>query len=379
MSKPAPRVFLDIGLPKTGTTHHQLNTYPFLDPTCIAYNPGDIIYPLREILPSVRVIKSKKGIEETKINIRNTLAGFDSAILISDESISVDGYSPYYEENMSFLAQLFPDAEILLTLRNQFDWCRSMYKQSVHQGNVQPAHRFFYFGSNRIERTKNWYEDSKGCLPRLDVYRINWPELIQDYRSHFGAKSVHIFFYEDPAYSSEELNPSQNNIIGRLNKCLGVRLSEEIRAQREEDFYHMSEDQFHARWNLSKSQLVMPLLNRSMSMLGIKCSIAYVWARKMLGAGRIPYRRRVSPRKGWREKMSIAGTWWFWRSVWQRYIDRFLYLDWDCMRASGWDEVTSGYFFLQNQALQKVVECQTMPKEYFVFPKLKNGRGFISR
>ncbi len=177
MSNATSRILLDIGLPKTGTTYHQFNIYPFLDPKCIAYNPGDIIYPLREVLPSTRVIKSEKEIEKTKRNIKNTLAGSDRTILISDESMSVDGYCPYYEENLIFLAQLFPGAEILLTVRNQLDWCRSMYKQSVHQGNIQHACQFFYFGTSQIGQTKNWYEDSKERLPRLDVYEINWPKL----------------------------------------------------------------------------------------------------------------------------------------------------------------------------------------------------------
>lgn len=355
-----PRILLDIGLPKTGTTYHQLNTYPFLDPKCIAYNPGAIIYPLREVLPSLRVIKSEKEIEKIKKNIKNTMAGFNRTILISDESISVDGYSPYYEKNLICLAQLFPGAEILLTVRNQLDWCRSMYKQSVYQGNIQHARNFFYFGSSRIGQVKNWHEDLKGRLPRLDVYEINWPKMIQAYYDHFGKRDVHVLFYE-------EFSRSKEAIVKKVEQLLGAEVLGVVLTQRQNDLKRLSDKEFHARWDLTKMQAQELKLNRSLSMFAIRFSIVYSWMRQIVGLGKIPYRFTGKTATEWGMKLARVPTWWFWRTIWQRHLDSIVYLDWDCMSRTNWEVETTEFFYHQNVRLSRLLNNRELPEEYFNF------------
>ena len=360
MSNATSRILLDIGLPKTGTTYHQFNIYPFLDPKCIAYNPGDIIYPLREVLPSTRVIKSEKEIEKTKRNIKNTLAGSDRTILISDESMSVDGYCPYYEENLIFLAQLFPGAEILLTVRNQIDWCRSMYKQSVHQGNIQHERQFFCFESSQIGETKNWYENSKERLPRLDVYEINWPKMIQACYDHFGKHHVHVFLYE-------EFSRSKESAVKRLEQCLGAEMSGVVLAQYQNDLKRLSDKEFHARWSLTKKQAQETKVNRSLSMFAIRCSILYSWIRLTVGLGKIPYRLTGQTTTESGTKLARLHTWWFWRTIWQRHLDTMFYLDWDCMSRTSWEAETTEFFYHQNVQLSRLLDNRELPEEYFDF------------
>ena len=126
----------------------------------------------------------------------------------------------------------------------------------------------FYFGSSQIGQTKNWYEDSKERLPRLDVYEINLPKMIQAYYDHFGKHHVHVFLYE-------EFSRSKESAVKRVEQCFGVGSHEEIKAQRQNDLKRLSDKEFHARWSLTKKQAETSLLNRSMLMFRIRCSIAY--------------------------------------------------------------------------------------------------------
>lgn len=148
-------VFIDVGLPKTGTTFRQKVIYPQLD---------DIEYYRYAF---------KRGINE--------FIGYEnSKILISDESISGRCcYMPQHSASERYnavrnLKKLYPDAEILISVRNRDEWIQSLYRQ------------YIWFGGKLT--FNEWLED-------IDTEAHDIQKYIRLLEENFD--TVHIFYLED--------------------------------------------------------------------------------------------------------------------------------------------------------------------------------------
>ena len=111
-------------------------------------------------------------------------------------------------------------------------------------------------------------------------------------------------------------------------------------------------------------------------MLGIQCSRAYYKLKRSFGL-RITY--KVHPAIEARShkllyKFKVLNSWWFWRELWQRRIDKFSYLDWDPIPSTDWGVHTSDYFLEQNRELAMLLEPGELTDEYYCLGK--HGRKF---
>ena len=129
------------------------------------FNPPELMGMLRELLSTTTKVVSEERSTEVKEQIRKYLQACPNKLVLSSEEFSFDGYCPYYQKNISLLSELFPNSQILVTLRQQKDWCMSMYKQSVQQGNVQTTSQFLDFSGAKVTSTQNYCRNLNKVLP----------------------------------------------------------------------------------------------------------------------------------------------------------------------------------------------------------------------
>jgi hypothetical protein len=176
---------IHIGYHKTATSWFQKNFYPhvrnaiylerqrvrdaFLNTTAFIFDPEQA----RESLQ----------VDGRPILCEEDLCGhYDNGGLL--ESLSKD---------LAFRIQaVYPDAQIVIFIRNQVDMIRSTYLQYVRGGGTYSLKRFISpYGRGSIYR-KRWYKN-----PLLTLDHFAYQHLIHHYQSLFGPSRVQVFCYED--------------------------------------------------------------------------------------------------------------------------------------------------------------------------------------
>lgn len=175
-------VYIHIGLPKTGTTFLQHLIFPML---------RDVNYL------------------ETNTNIKNFINNYNlkNQFLISSESLSGNPFSGYwfrdFKNNIVKVKKLFPDASIILGVREHKSLIKSLFNQYLHEGGTKDFTRFF-----------NQANDEKYFFERADLsYKLRI-ELIEEY------------FENVYCFSFEEFKVDFESFFRKFGRFLGVRLEE---------------------------------------------------------------------------------------------------------------------------------------------------------
>jgi hypothetical protein len=146
------QVVIHLGLPKTGTTFLQ---------KAIFSNFPDINYIERNF-------NLKTKIQTNKLN------------LISEEGLSGSYYRTINNEDNRFdiankLKLLFPNAKILLGIREQNKWIRSMYSQAVREGCPHSFNKWYELINKNFLDVDKYVKYLKNLFS--DVYIFNFEEL----------------------------------------------------------------------------------------------------------------------------------------------------------------------------------------------------------
>jgi len=89
------------------------------------------------------------------------------------------------------LHAVYPDAQIVIFIRNQLDMIRSTYLQYVRTGGTWSLKRFLFpYEQDRVYAAR-WYKK-----PMLTLDHFAYRDLIGHYREVFGKSNVHVFCYE---------------------------------------------------------------------------------------------------------------------------------------------------------------------------------------
>jgi hypothetical protein len=203
------KIYLHIGLPKTATTFLQEEVFPQITDPDFIYNPPDIMEYISSFL---RFDPSQKYVKEThQKEISQILQSYaDKNILLSAESMSVDPWT-FNRKNCAILSQLLPQAEIILFLRQQTDWVRSMYRFSVKKGTFITARQFLGYNQGTFSYTNPSFRWRKTTL---NVPAIRFDELIQEWSDRFGKEHIHIFFFENLADDPQKTMDSLFTLLG---------------------------------------------------------------------------------------------------------------------------------------------------------------------
>lgn len=181
MSRNNHPVIIHIGLHKTATTWLQniffIGSNGFFSPFSYFEIADRIVYPSHsELLPSEiqREVAERSRGEEGKVTV------------LSCERLCGNPHSGSYDrrEIATRLKNVFPDARIVITLRNQEDIIVSNYKQYVREGGIGS---FAYY-------TKG---DPPERIPTFNLKQFEYDQLAELYFDLFGEKNVCILRMED--------------------------------------------------------------------------------------------------------------------------------------------------------------------------------------
>ena len=104
----------------------------------IIYNPPLLTQYIADLLKAENsdVENVKRHINKEKSRLKKSN---QNKVLISREIMSGDCFRLYpdYREIHKRLGLVFPDAKIIIFLRNQFDWIQSLYRETVHMHHYQ--------------------------------------------------------------------------------------------------------------------------------------------------------------------------------------------------------------------------------------------------
>ncbi len=249
---------IHIGYHKTATSWFQKSCYPmvrnaiyldrkrvrnvFLNTTAFMFDPARA----REALQ----------VEGRPIICEEDLCGhFDNGGLL--ESLSRD--------MARRLHAVYPDAQIVIFIRNQLDMIRSTYLQYVRAGGTWSLRRFLFPYENDPVSAGRWYKK-----PMLTLDHFSYQHLIRHYQSVFGRSAVNVFCYE--AFAADPRGFVQD-FADRFD--LDVAVDQLNYARRNESLGIVSLQLARwlgpfTRWESPNRLRLLPLLPRWVSKAGLK-------------------------------------------------------------------------------------------------------------
>lgn len=213
------RIFLHIGLHKTATTYLQQAVFPRLEAGRIEYNPADISSRMRDVFrlrgATGMLGEYRERCREEAMDLLDRRRSSPGArdLLLSHEGFSQFEFVQNYDENADLLHSIVPEAEIVLFLRFQPEWLLSLYRQSVSVGEHQPVASFLNFRDGEFRPTREPYND-EGLL-HMNALGADWGHLIDCYARRYGARNVHVYFFED-------FRDDAARTVGELCRLMGV-------------------------------------------------------------------------------------------------------------------------------------------------------------
>jgi len=171
------KIFIHMGLHRTGTTFLQQHVFPKLNVNYIHVDAKDIMKKA-DIKDGQINLLSSEYFSGAPLDFKNIHYGSSDRYLIAEK-----------------LKELYPKAELIIVLRNTDDWKRSLYNQYVKsQGHI-----------TREEFDK-----------KFDKSYLDYITYTDYLNKKFGIMNVHYFDYQD-------LKDDYQDFINRMCKVIGVK------------------------------------------------------------------------------------------------------------------------------------------------------------
>jgi hypothetical protein len=165
---------IHIGYPKTATTWFARYFYPFVT-NAETYFHDDLYFDFSE------------GNEKFELRNTHPVSGADHLILFTHAFSGLYNFrwenSKYRNFFLKHLKQKFPDAEIIIFIRNQIDFIASGYSTYLTHGGTYTFNKLFKPGL------------IDGELFPLEY--LNYCETIRAFRENFGCENVYVYIYEE--------------------------------------------------------------------------------------------------------------------------------------------------------------------------------------
>ena len=257
-----PQPLLHIGYHKTATTWLQKNLYPAIS------NADYLSRPLvRDVFFNTTAWGfAADAAREQLLQGRHQ----DRRLIISEEDFC--GYT----ENGGLLEALsrdlarrlqetFPQADVVIFIRNQLDMIRSSYLQYVRTGGTHSVRRYLNPYPVTDPYHRRWYKK-----PLLTKDHFSYQHLIKHYQQLFGADQVHVFCYEAFVADSRGF---VRDFARRLQ--LDVDIDRLSFARRNESLGRLTLLLSRllgpfTRWHTSNRLVLLPILPRWLTKAGIK-------------------------------------------------------------------------------------------------------------
>lgn len=222
-----PRTIVHIGMPRAASTFFQKAFFPFVkgfryvgvDNTQYSEHFQKLLYQDESLYRAGHVSAAIETYRDANLILSNEL--------FVGQSLYMAGTNR--SRTAERLAALFPDAEILLVLRNQADLLQSLYAIGVYSGHTMPPKDFVRFATAPSEINHPLYPT---FAPAEITELYTYTHLIALYQRLF--KKVHVLLYEDFAENPEAFLASlaqkldfslpENTQLGqKVNRSLSAR------------------------------------------------------------------------------------------------------------------------------------------------------------
>jgi hypothetical protein len=330
------KVFLYAGLPKTGSAFLRQEVFTKLDPSRVCVNPEGVTRALQEMHAAHYSSACKNSVKKMVTEAFSHIT--QDIVLVTDMSLAGDTEDNFrqFDEITDFLAELFPEASIIITLRNQVDWLLSLYKHLTAGLGVSVA-KFLNFSEGKFHPKRE--ED----FPNVDALGFDFAEKCDRYVQTFGRENVNILFYEDMVTNLENFVRQAGDIfecdvVGGVNfrienksfSTFGIQLT----------FYKEKLEKLLGRgerWGNEKK-----ILYRAISWLSQYDLGKELWRDAIRKKG-APYAPAIILR---RFLLKLR-----WEYLIRNGLDRVVYLDWDLMGKKK-REILSRHYSRVNEGLR---------------------------
>jgi hypothetical protein len=341
------RVYIHIGMPKTGTTFIQTKHFDKLRSGQVVYNPPSIHAKIQELICERDPEKRQWLLLSAMPVIKSELAKLpDLPILLSDESFTIKDWQFDYKTGLNVFQQLFPNAKILLTLRFQTDWCLSIYKQGVQQGA-------YYHGFKTFLQFKNSEFQSSTATPTVtNIHTLDYVGFIRDYQAAFGAENILVSFFED-------LRNDPDAFIERIFDFIDIKPA-------------VLDTDMHYRGLSALSLYCLIGFGRLNRLFGF--NVPHTYPKKgyswIADRARQPLKKRDRLQAPWAiisilisRFLLTFSNWVAVRNFLQRRIDRYVYVDWDLFPAGSRQRLQQ-LAREKNAGMEKLPNLPTIPDTY---------------
>ncbi|MFH0867652.1 MAG: sulfotransferase [Bacteroidota bacterium] len=236
-----PKTILHIGYPKTATTWFINNFYPNVkNASCIYYN--DISFDISEGNEKFIIKDSKLSTEKELLIIpTHIFSGLVSG------SWKNGAYRSFF---ITRLKTIFPDACIVIFIRNQVDFIISAYSSYLKRGGTYSLNKLLM---EEMSTGKNLFT--------YDY--LDYPLLIRQYSEAFGIENLKIFVYEDLVKNRDPFLKDYIEKLGLdidLSKLVYSRSNEKLRTGLMKFIRH-SNKFFHDGMKPKRSYINLPFVS----------------------------------------------------------------------------------------------------------------------
>lgn len=315
-------VYIRVGLSRNGAI--------FLNERLFKKIPkDDVVFQPKEICKILSIVESekkkgalnKKRIEKEKKKIEKELRNIkQKKIIISDEAMAIDPWSQDVNWSPELIKNLFPEANIIISLRYQCDWLVSLYKLSCQKNNFQYIEEFlnYHHGEFKpVERTSRPSERRKN----IDVTKVDVVEKIINFFEVFEKKKMKVMFFEDFVLDKK-------SFIEDLISYIGIK-------------YRVKNLDYV---NRGPSALRCNMMAAIYNCFGLLSNIN---------------NKEICVFK----KFYLCNALYIINKI-QNHLDKLVYFDWDLLRRKGMRQKLDEKFKNQNRGLLKYIEEEKIPKKY---------------
>lgn len=197
------KTYIHVGYPKNASTTLQMDIFPNIKGASYLgriYN-SEQPFISKELSEAVYAISMQDSIEFSYQEIEKKIQRSFRDINIQNDKlvISWEAFSHNVADRKLIaerLNKLFPDANILVIIRNQMDALQSMYAFLVCQmgKNINVS-----YGRPSISSFEKWISEQEDFLSRSYISTLRYYEFISEYWDLFGKERVTVLLFEELA------------------------------------------------------------------------------------------------------------------------------------------------------------------------------------
>lgn len=199
------RIIVHVGLHKTGTTFCQRSLFPQIEGAVLAYEVAETHAVF--LIPEIEDGTNPDAAPKIRVAIERA-AGEGRPVIISDEALGGLPFHQKYHRGVAAqrIKAVFPNAKILLTIREQRAVIGSLYGQYLRYGYCSSLAEFLaQDGPN------------PAIAPVLDLNFYNYHRAARFYEGVFGAGNV-------AAVPMEQLLADPGGFVARLSALAGAEM-----------------------------------------------------------------------------------------------------------------------------------------------------------